>query len=168
MGARLLPHRDFDRFLSRPRPPTDRRRRSRQIVLIERLANQPLDHRLPADVQILGPLVQFFEHGSCEIHVDSLNWGHHPASIRKELRNIATLLGETRDGFRRYRYPLPTSVLHKAVSITVMSSKGRAFRRAARLSALRLALATEGPLFQTYRIVSSETKPNAKMCGRRG
>src|ERR1039457_6462592 len=123
MGARLLPHRDFDRFLSRLRPPTDRRRRSRQIVLIERLANQRLDHRLPADVQLLRSLVQFFEHGRGEIHVDSLNWGHHPASIRKELRNIATLLGETRDGFRRYRYPLPTSVLHKVVAPAWLPSR---------------------------------------------
>jgi hypothetical protein len=35
---------------------------SRQILLVERLAYQRLDHRLAADVQLFGGSVQFFQH----------------------------------------------------------------------------------------------------------
>jgi hypothetical protein len=39
------------------------------------------------------------------------------------MRNIATLLGETRDGFRGYWFPLSTSVLHKVVAPAWLPSR---------------------------------------------
>jgi hypothetical protein len=40
-----------------------------QILLIERLAYQRLDHRLPADVQLFGGPVQFFEHARRQVNI---------------------------------------------------------------------------------------------------
>lgn len=52
----------------------------RQVVLVQRLADERLDHRLAAHVQ-LRRLVEFREHGGGEIHVHPLNRGTTPTYL---------------------------------------------------------------------------------------
>ena len=45
----------------------------RQVASIKCFPNQRLDHRLPADVQFRGHLIQFAENGFGKIHVHPSN-----------------------------------------------------------------------------------------------
>jgi AAA domain len=84
----------------------------RQVMLIKRLADQRFDHGLTADVQFLCRVVQFLQHRRGEIHVAPLDRRHHTARIREKTRDVFSLIRKTRDGFRPYRFPLFTNVLH--------------------------------------------------------
>jgi hypothetical protein len=55
-----------------------------QILLIERLTYQRLDHRLPADVQLFGRPVKFFEHARRQVNIHPLYRTHHPPIIGEE------------------------------------------------------------------------------------
>src|SRR5580704_19779171 len=84
-----------------------------QIVLVERLAYERLDHRLAADIQLLGGAVQFFQHARREVHIHSLDRAHHLAGIGEEPRHVFALVGQARDGYCWFRLARLTSVLHK-------------------------------------------------------
>jgi hypothetical protein len=55
-----------------------------QILLIERLAYQRLDHRLSTDVQLFGGPVQFFQHARCQVNIHPLDRTHHAPGIGEE------------------------------------------------------------------------------------
>src|SRR5208283_2686908 len=93
-------------------PPT-RDSRSCKIVLVECLTEHGLDHSLTADVQLVCPMVQFFQHVGREVHVHALNWAHHPPLVGEESRNVLAPLGHAGDGFGRDRLLLITKYLHK-------------------------------------------------------
>src|ERR1700730_9834737 len=88
----------------------------RQVMLIKRLAGQRFDHGLTADVQFLCCVVQLLQHRRGEIHIDPLDRRHHTARIHEKTRDVFSIIRKTRDGFRRYRFPLFTNVLHKVVA----------------------------------------------------
>jgi hypothetical protein len=60
-------------------------------MLVEGMADESLDHRLPANVHSLGRPVQFFQHRGGEIDVYPLNGWHHFPPIGKEAGNILAL-----------------------------------------------------------------------------
>lgn len=47
----------------------------RQAVLVQRLANERLDHRMAAHVQLRRSLIEFLKHAGGQIHVHPLNRG---------------------------------------------------------------------------------------------
>ncbi len=53
----------------------------RQVMVVQRLANQGLDHGLPAHVQFFCSSFQLFEHRRSEIDIHTLNRPHHPARV---------------------------------------------------------------------------------------
>src|SRR5580704_6287109 len=71
----------------------------RQILLIERLANESLNHRLTADVQFLSGPVQFFQHTGREIHVDPLDWTHHLTLVGEEPGDVPARVSQPGNGF---------------------------------------------------------------------
>ena len=79
-------------------------RRSGHVALVQSLADQGFDDRLPADVQFLGEAFQFFEHGGGEINIHTLDWFHHAAGIGEEARNILAVVRHAGDGFGRCRF----------------------------------------------------------------
>jgi len=84
-----------------------------QVVLIQGSANEDFDYGLAADVQVRCGSVQFLQHVRRKIHVDSLDWLHHPAAIGKMPRYIASLFCHLGYGFGRQDL-FPTRFLHKA------------------------------------------------------
>ena len=74
------------------------------VTLVQSLADEGLDDRLPADVEFLGEAFQFFEHGSGEINIHALNWFHHAAGIGEEARHILAVVRHAGDGFGRCRF----------------------------------------------------------------
>jgi hypothetical protein len=64
----------------------------RSILLLKRLPDQCLDHRLPADIQLFRSSVQFFKHSRSQVNVDPLDRPHHPSRIGEERRNILPLV----------------------------------------------------------------------------
>jgi hypothetical protein len=71
-----------------------------KISLIERLPNQRLNERLPADIQLFGCGIQFLQHGRRKIHIYSLDRAHHAPGVGEESGNILAALCQTRDFFR--------------------------------------------------------------------
>src|ERR1039457_4464066 len=53
----------------------------RRGVLVQRLADESLDHRLAAYVQLRRRVVELLEHGGREVDVHPLNWTYHLASL---------------------------------------------------------------------------------------
>ena len=88
-------------------PPT------RQVLLIESLSDQSLDHCLAADIQLFGGPVQFLQHARGQININPLNWTHHASRIGEEPRHIPPLVRKAGDAFCRYWSPNLSSVLHK-------------------------------------------------------
>jgi len=99
-------------------------RRPGQVALVQSLADQGLDDRLPADVEFLGEAFQFFEHGGGEINIHTLDWLHHAAGIGEEARNILAVVRHAGDGFGRCRFFLTSSVLHKVFVLPGLLSIG--------------------------------------------
>lgn len=64
-----------------------------QIVLIESLPDQCLNDCLPAYVEILRRLVQFFQHAGCDVDIDPLYGLYHPALAREKMGDVFTLIG---------------------------------------------------------------------------
>jgi hypothetical protein len=83
-----------------------------QIVLVERLAYERLDHRLAADIQLLGGPVQFFQHARRQVNIRSLDRTHHLAGIGEEPGHVSALIGKAGDSFCCYWLARLTSVLH--------------------------------------------------------
>jgi hypothetical protein len=86
------------RFL---RTPTRGADPSCQILLVERLAYECLDHHLAADIQLLGGAVQFFQHARRQVNIHPLDRTHHLPGIREEPGHICALVGKVGDGFCR-------------------------------------------------------------------
>ena len=86
---------------------------AREILLVERLADERFDHSLATDVQLLRGPVQFFQHAGREIDVYSLNRGHHPAVVGEEAGYVFAQIGEACDGFCRHRLAALTCFVHK-------------------------------------------------------
>ena len=61
---------------------------ARQMLLIERMAQQRFDHGLPADIQVSGGLIEFLKHGLSKVHVDALNWVHFPVRIGEKAGDV--------------------------------------------------------------------------------
>ena len=74
------------------------------VTLVQSLADEGLDDRLPADVEFLGEAFQFFEHGSGEINIHALDRFHHAAGIGEEARNILAVVRHAGNGFGRCRF----------------------------------------------------------------
>src|SRR4029077_11679710 len=89
---------------------------SRHILLIECLPYQRLDHRLPADLQLLGCPVQFLEHSRRQINVHPLDWFHHPPRIGEEPGHIFALVGQTGRRLCRYWLSPSTSFVHRVAA----------------------------------------------------
>src|SRR5579863_8756917 len=92
--------------------PTRRADSSRQILLVERLPYEGLDHGLAADVQLFRGPVQFFQHAQCQVNIYPLDRTHHSSGIGEEPGHVFALVGNTGDGFCRHWFSL-RSVLHK-------------------------------------------------------
>ena len=71
---------------------------AREVVLIERLAKELLDHRLAADVQLAGGAVQFVQHGRGEIDIHALNGRHHASRVGEEAGDVLAAVGAPGDG----------------------------------------------------------------------
>src|SRR6476619_1745065 len=84
-----------------------------KISLIERLPDQGLDERLPADIQVFGRRIQLLQHGRRKVYVYSLNRPHHASGVGEKSGNVLAALRHARNLFRRRRLPGLTSVLHK-------------------------------------------------------
>lgn len=87
------------------------------MALVQPLANQGLDDRLPAHVEILGGALELFEHGGRKIHVDALDGLSHFAGIGEKARNILAAVRHASDGSRRDRLLLTLSALHKVYRV---------------------------------------------------
>ena len=81
-------------------------RRPGHVALVQSLADQGFDDRLPADVEFLGEAFQFFEHGGGEINIYTLDRFHHAAGIGEEARDILAAVRHAGDGFGRCRFLL--------------------------------------------------------------
>src|SRR5271169_83147 len=88
----------------------------RQILLIERLANESLNHCLTADIQFLSGPVQLFQHAGREIHVHPLDWTHHLTLVGEEPGHVPAAVGEPRNGFCGCCFSLLMSALHKVAA----------------------------------------------------
>jgi len=62
-------------------------------MLIQALPDQRLDDGLTADVELRGSAIQFFQHGSGEVHVDTLNRLNHTALTPEETGDVPPLIG---------------------------------------------------------------------------
>lgn len=74
-------------------------RRPGHVALVQPLADQGLDDRLPADVEFLSEAFEFFEHAGSEINVYTLDGFHHAAGIGEEARNVFAIVRHAGDGF---------------------------------------------------------------------
>ena len=88
-------------------------RGSRSLALVQPLANQGLDDRLPAHVEIFGGALELFQHGGRKIHVDALDGLSHFTKIGEKARNILAVVRHPSDGFGRDWLLLTPYVLHK-------------------------------------------------------
>jgi len=88
-------------------------RGSRSLALIQPLANQGLDDRLPAHVEIFGGALELIQHGGRKIHVDALDGLSHFTKIGEKARNILAVVRHPSDGFGRDWLLLTPYVLHK-------------------------------------------------------
>ena len=68
-----------------------------QVVLIQRLPDERLDDRLPADVQVPSSLIQFLQHARGEIQVYPLNRLNHAALALKEMGNVFASIRQPRN-----------------------------------------------------------------------
>ena len=92
------------------------------MALVESLAHQGLDDRLPADVEILGGALELFEHGGGKVHVHALDGFPHFAGIGEEARNILAVVRDASNGFGRDRLLLTVRVLHKVLALRWLPS----------------------------------------------
>jgi hypothetical protein len=74
-------------------------RSSRPLALVQSLANQCLDDGLPANVEIPGGALEFFQHGGAKIHVHALDRFSHLAGVGEKARNILSPVRHPGDGF---------------------------------------------------------------------
>src|SRR5260370_9004939 len=72
---------------------------SRPLALVQSLANQCLDDRLPADIEIPGGALEFFQHGGAKIHVHTLDGFSHLAGVGEKARNVLAVIRHPSDGF---------------------------------------------------------------------
>jgi len=86
-----------------------------QLVLVECLPHQRLDHRLTADVQVASGLIKFFQHAGGEIHIDALNRLHHPSPALEKTGNVPPLISQTGDGLGANWLAMLTSFLHTRI-----------------------------------------------------
>src|SRR5260370_25024071 len=102
---------------------------SRPLALVQSLANQCLDDRLPADIQISGGAFEFFRHGGRKIHVRALDGFSHRDGVGEKARNILAIVGYPSDGFGRGRLLLKWCVLHRVSAprwlLSIRSPDGR-------------------------------------------
>jgi hypothetical protein len=77
------------------------------MLLIQRMAQQGLDDRLTADIQVPRRLIEFLEHGQGKVHIDALNGRHHLAFPGEKTRDVLAAVGEFSDlvGGRRFMNP---------------------------------------------------------------
>ena len=111
-----------------------------KISLIERLPNQGLYERLPADIQVFGCGIKFLQHGRRKINVYSLNRPHHAPGVGEKPGNVLAALRQARNFFRRHRLPGFTRALHNGREVephTVIPQK-RAITAANRRSKAQL------------------------------
>ncbi len=78
-------------------------RRTRQVMLVQRLPHEGLDHGLPAHVERRRGLVQFLQHAGREIDVHPPDRLHHLSAVGEEPRHVLAPVGHPRDRLRRAR-----------------------------------------------------------------
>jgi hypothetical protein len=68
----------------------------RQMLLIQRLSQKSFNHRLTADIQLPGCLIEFLKHRQREIHIHALNRRHHLA-LGETTGDVLATVGKFRD-----------------------------------------------------------------------
>ena len=53
----------------------------RCVMLVKPLAQERLDYRLSANVQLLSLTVQLFQHRRGEVHIYALYWRHYSSAV---------------------------------------------------------------------------------------
>jgi hypothetical protein len=91
--------------------------RAGEVALVEGLADEGFDNGLAADVEFLGGVFQFFEHGGGEIDVDALDGLHHLSGVGEETRNVLAAVGHAGNGFGGERFFPRMRSLHKVSGI---------------------------------------------------
>jgi len=61
-------------------------------MLIESLADQRLDDRLAAHIEVVSSPIQFLQHAGSDVDVNTLNRLNHAALALEEMRNVLALV----------------------------------------------------------------------------
>jgi hypothetical protein len=83
------------------------------MALVEALAKQRFDHRLAADIEVFGSVVEFLQHRSRKIHVHPLDRFPHFPRVAKKARNIPALVSHPSDRLGRHWLFLKSRILHR-------------------------------------------------------
>lgn len=68
-------------------------------MLIKSLPDESFDDCLPAHIEFLSSTVQFLQHTSSDVDVDTLNGLNHAALAFEESTDVLALIRELGDGF---------------------------------------------------------------------